>query len=532
MNRRFDAYTPGRTPVAPSSSSFRSGRDEGAFGPYARAVRHHPLLVAIVVVAAVAVSIAWLTTREPTYKATAQILVTPAADDTATAGLPILTDSVEPTRTLQTAATILDSPKAAVLAARELGAPWSVLRLQDNVVVDAQGDSNVIAVTASSNSQRSAIEAANAYAPAALAVRSESLRAQVDTQLVGLRARRDALGTADPTASAGLAASIAELQTIREGRDPNFSLLQSATSAEAAGTPSWLIVGLALVGGLVIGIGAALALEQFDRRVRDEDGLVEAYPLPVLARVPVVRNNGSESAPAVREAFRTLQVQLDAEGENTRVVMLTSASVGDGKTTSAIELARSLVASGLRVVLLDLDLRKPDVGGRVGVRSDVLALFGSRPRLDEALVTVPGYPDLLVFSAQPSGDISPVLEALSRQLPELLAQAREMADVVIVDTAPLGRVSDALRVAAVADDVLLVTRPGNTDRGDLVVARELLEHMGVTPTGMVVVGGSGAGRAGYYGYATDADRPPVAALHPAPGSKRGRRRDDELDALP
>jgi Mrp family chromosome partitioning ATPase/capsular polysaccharide biosynthesis protein len=495
-------------------------------------VRHHPLLVGLVLVATLAVTVAWLQRRAPAFDATAQILVTPTAGDAATAGLPILSDSVDPTRTLQTAATILDSPKAAVVAAGELGSAWSVGRLLNAVNVSAQGDSNVVAVTATSDSERSAIEAANAYAPAALQVRSDSLRSQVDAQLAGLRARRDALGNTDPTASAALAASIAELTTIRDGRDPNFSLLQSATGAVETGASKKLVVVLGLIGGLVIGVGAALALEQLDRRVRDEDGLVETYPLPVLTRVPVVRRRGSETPPQVREAFRTLQVQLDAESEESRVVMLTSASVGDGKTTSAIELSTALVASGFRVVLLDLDLRKPDVGVRLGVRSDVLALFGSAPRLTDALVDVPGYPELLVFSAQPSGDISPVLEALSRRLPELLAQAREMADFVIVDTAPLGRVSDALRVAAVADDVLLVTRPGNTDRNDLLVARELLEHMGVTPTGMVVVGGSGSAYGGYYGYAADSPREGVAPLRPTEPKRRDRRSRDELDALP
>lgn len=532
MSKKRPAYTARRSPVAASSPSLTTGRAEGAFGPYWRAVRHHPLLVGLVLLATVAASVIWLERRTPTFESTAQILVTPTAGDAATAGLPILTDSVDPTRTLQTAATILDSPKAAVVAARELPG-WSVGRLLNAVNVSAQGDSNVVAVTASSDSEASAIAAANAYAPAALAVRKDSLRTQVDAQLAGLRARREALGDADPTSSANLAASIAELETIRDGRDPNFSLLQSATGAKETGASKKLVVILALIGGAVIGVGAALALEQLDRRMRDEDALVEVYPLPVLTRVPVVRRRKGETPPQLREAFRTLQVQLASEHDHTPVVMFTSASVGDGKTTSALEFASSLVASGLRVVLLDLDLRKPDIGARIGVRSDVLSLFGSTVRLTDSLVEAPGRPDLLVFSAQPSGDISPMLAALSRQLPELLAQAREIADCVVVDTAPLGRVSDALRVVTVADDVLLVARPGNTDRNDLQVARELLEHMGVTPTGLVVVGGAGTSYGGYYGYASDSrggDKQLPTLSPPAEESRRGRSRD-EADAL-
>jgi succinoglycan biosynthesis transport protein ExoP len=215
--------------------------------------------------------------------------------------------------------------------------------------------------------------------------------------------------------------------------------------------------------------------------------------------------------------------------------MFTSASIGDGKTTSAIEMSKTLAASGLRVVLLDLDLRKPDVGGQLGVSSDVLTLFGSSPRLSDALEEAPGVPDLLVFSGRPSGGATPMLEALFRQLPEMLAQAREISDVVVVDTAPLGRVSDALRVAAFADDVIFVARPGNTDRRDLRSARELLEHSGVTPTGMIIVGGTSSAY-GFYGetvdigarsYGVPPDQPrPVRAVKPVASSGRHRKKRD------
>jgi Mrp family chromosome partitioning ATPase len=100
-----------------------------------------------------------------------------------------------------------------------------------------------------------------------------------------------------------------------------------------------------------------------------------------------------------------------------------------------------------------------------------------------------------VISAQPQGDVTPLLEAVGRHLPELLRTARELADYVIVDTPPLGRVSDALRAAMTVDDIVLVTRPGNTDRTELQHTRELLDRMGHTPTGLLVVGGVLAGDA-------------------------------------
>lgn len=461
--------------------------------------------------------------RTPTYESKATILVTPSGIDPTTAGLPILTDSVDPTRTLQTATTILDSPKAAVVASSSLDGDPSAAELLGSVKVSAQGDSNVVAVTAKSDVARDAAATANAYARAALSVRADNLRTQVQAQIASMKAARKALGTADPTASAQYAASIAQLEAIRDGQDPNFSLLQGATGANASGPSKMLVLILAVVGGLVIGVGAALVLDQLEHRIRDEEGLVDNYPLPVLTRVPVAAGDVHGGSPQVREAFRTLQVQLEElGGDHGRVTMFTSASVGDGKTTSAIEMAKTLVASGLRVVLLDLDLRKPDVGRQLDVSSDVLALFGSRAKLSDALIEAPDVPGLMVFSGRSNGGGTPMLESLFRQLPEMLAEARELADVVVVDTAPLGRVSDALRVAAFADDLIFVARPGNTDRGDLRAARELLEHSGIEPTGMVVVGGA----ASTYGYYGEVSERPASWGTPPTLQPRPRRRAD------
>jgi Mrp family chromosome partitioning ATPase/capsular polysaccharide biosynthesis protein len=492
-------------------------------------------MVAAVMLATLLVAVAWLTTRTKEYAATAQILVTPVGDTIG--GLPLLVDSVDPTRTLQTAATVISSPRASLIAAQKLGRGWSADEVSRTVKITPQGDSNIIAVTATEANPNAAMEAANQVTEASLAVHKGMLAELANAKLASLRAQRTALGDADPTTAASLAGKIADLGPIGDGNDPNFSPLQPAASASASGTSPKLIIFLSLFGGLAIATGAALLLEQLDRRVRDEDDLQERFPLPVLARVPLSRRRGGDGGdpagvpdPAVREAFRTLQVQLEEPGEHgSRVVMLTSASMGDGKTTSAINLARALVAAGHRVVLLDLDLRKPDVGARLGVSSDVLGLFRSNVRLSDLLVPVPSTRALRVLSAPPRGDISPVLEALSRRLPELLEQARELADYVVIDTAPLGRVSDALRIASAADDVLLVARPGNTDGKEFTVARELMEHMGILPTGLVVVGSTNATRADYYGYVTDtppteADAAPLTTLRAAaPSPRRGGR---------
>ena len=82
----------------------------------------------------------------------------------------------------------------------------------------------------------------------------------------------------------------------------------------------------------------------------------------------------------------------------------------------------------------------------------------------------------------------------------LIAEAKEVAPYVVVDTPPIGEVSDALRVAHEVDDVAVVIRPGNTDRAGLVTVREMLDQIGVLARGFVVIGATPRVTSSYYEY--------------------------------
>jgi tyrosine-protein kinase len=278
-------------------------------------------------------------------------------------------------------------------------------------------------------------------------------------------------------------------------------VLQSAVVPTAAsGSSKKLIVLLALLAGLVIGVGAASTIEYLNRRVRDEDEMLSLYPLPVLTRVPPLPRGARDATsfelipPRVREAFRTLQLQLPlGVSERGRTIMFTSPSPRDGKTSSAIDFALMLAAANFRVILFDFDLRKPDIGARLGIRTEYMDFFRTNAELGDLLVEARSAPGLHVISSSLQGDVTPLLEAVGRRLPELLQTARGLADYVIVDTPPIGQVSDALRAAMTVDDIVLVVRPGNTDREELRRTRELLDRMDHTPTGLLMVGESGVG---------------------------------------
>lgn len=522
--------------VTPSST----GASEGALAPYVRAVRAHPWLIVLISAVAVATGLFWVATRSHSYTASSQVLVTPLSNDGSYAGLPILTDSVDPTRTLQTAASVLQSPAASDAAAGSMPG-WTSRRVADAVAVEPQGESNVVTVTATADSPEAAAKLANAYTESTLTLRGRNLRDKAAGSIASLQAQQKSVPASDTATSQQIASELSSLERIRDGQDPNFSLLQpaSASAATATGSPASLVLALALIAGLALGLGAALALEHLNRRVRDEEDLLALYPLPVLARVPPLPRGSGDPVmpemvpPRVQEAFRTLQIQLQGGAEQTgRVVLVTSPSMGDGKTTSALNLAMALTLTRASVLLIDLDLRKPDLGHRLGVDGDASALLGRKGSLVDALRPAPGAPGLEVLAARAQPNVIPLLEAVTRRIPQLLAEARELADWVIIDTPPLGEVSDALRMAGAVDDVVLVVRPGHTDRDALLRSRELLERMGHEPTGLLVVGETPAGTTHYgYGGAPTGSEPatlsPLMALEPLEPAHTGPVRPSE-----
>ena len=168
---------------------------EGALGPYLRAIRSHRVLVILVTLAAVAAAVAWTVLRTPSYSATAEMLVTPVAQEDQTfLGLPVLRDSGDPTRSVQTAANQIHSSAAAVRTAAKLGGDWTRNKVLEAIEVTPEGESNILAVTAKADSARESARLANTFVNSALEARREVLTEQAGPQLERLDALKDDLG--------------------------------------------------------------------------------------------------------------------------------------------------------------------------------------------------------------------------------------------------------------------------------------------------------------------------------------------------
>ena len=473
---------------------------EGA-SRYLGALREHWVLIVALVVIAVGSAAAYSYTAPKKYKAESDLLVSPQSDS-AFDGLPVIRESNGLTSGVLTAARLIQTPQVAERVRTRHAFGMSRDALLGSISVQPLSQSNIIAINATAGSRARSADIANAFAHEFVNQRSDDFNGALTTTMARLRSRIASLPPSQlntPTAS-DLRAQLAQLQTLAGGPDPSVSI---ASPAVQPGSPSWprpkLSIAIALLVALLLGAGAALALELFNPRISREDELLLGHRLPILARVP--RVSGKDASlylthrgrlPAhVWEAYRTLRASLTgagADGGYPRRILVTSAIPGEGKTMTSVNLAITMALTGVKVILIDADLRRPMIATVFGAaaRSNgfgLLLLGNASPEL--ALLEAPGTPNLQLLLSNP--EHAHLVDMLQRdRLETVLEQLREYADVIIIDSPPLTEVGDALPLADVADTVLVAVRLGRSRRDKLDELRRALAQRGVAPAGFVV----------------------------------------------
>ena len=279
-----------------------------------------------------------------------------------------------------------------------------------------------------------------------------------------------------------------------------------------------LILIMALVVGCGLGGGAAYVVDLMDARIRTLSELRRVLEYYVLGLVPQLPSGQgdltgevgliSHSLPrsAQSESYKSVRTNLEFLRRNgdVRVLLVTSASSGDGKSTTASNLAISLAHAGRKVLLIDGDLRRPSLHKIFALRRDsglTQVLKDHHPLQRAIQPTLVENLDLL--AAGP--DVTNPAELLtSHRLGEALDEMRRMYDVVIFDSPPLLAVADSSILAVAADRILLVVRVAATRRHDLDRVGELLRTLG-TPVIGAVINAITQGQSGYgyqYGYGT------------------------------
>ena len=474
--------------------------EEAGLRRYVETIRERIWLVVLAVAITTTIAVLYVLTAPKTYEATADLLVTPvSSEDPTLTSLPLIRESVDPTRDVETAALLVTNTDVAEIVKERLDLDESARSLLDKVEAEPVAQSNFVAVKATEDSPESAQELANTFADATVSDRTEELHTQV-------RARIDAVGDSLSIAE------LSQLETLSAAPTPDIRLETEADLPESQASPRPLLsIAGGILAGIVLGIVGAFASQVLDPRLRRESQLRRLYRLPILARIP--REPGRRGKPlsprnlsaAAAEAYRALRVTLASAsgGELGKTILVTGPSPGEGKSTTAINLASSLALSGKRVILIEADLHRPSVGSSLGLEAEhggVVSVLIEHTNLEDALISSPTYgSDLQILVADYEGGW--IAELFSIPAAEqMLRDARSLADYVVIDCPPLNQVVDSLPLAQRADDVLIVVRLGKTPLDKMQQLAELLGENGIRPAGFTVVGTRRPKRSEYHYY--------------------------------
>jgi polysaccharide biosynthesis transport protein len=376
--------------------------------------------------------------------------------------------------------------------------------------------------------QNLAIQAARyADSKANLTKEIETLNQQISTK----QDKIDALGTErTPAQNAEISRLQSELTQLRQRSTfllqsyENIRLdeLQSTSNivvVEKAQTPKTPVrprtlqnTLLGAVMGLLLSMGLVFLIEYLDDRVRSPEQIDKVLKLPVvglIARMATGSVKGRADLIAVREprspiveAFRSLRTNIQFAGvdQPIRTLLVSSASPSEGKSTVAANLAVVMAQAGLKVALVDCDLRRPtmhmqfELPNRAGLTDVILR----DPSQWNAVMQPTGVNNLTVVL---SGSLPPNPSELlgSKRMQQFLANLHQACDMVIIDAPPLLPVTDALVLAPLTDGVVLVIDYGSTRIGEAAQSKTQIDQSGARLLG-VVMNRIPMGRRAYSGY--------------------------------
>jgi Mrp family chromosome partitioning ATPase/capsular polysaccharide biosynthesis protein len=489
------------------------------------------IILAVVIVVAIAVGMSLATT--PLYSSSAELSYQRNDLAAAVSGVGLSYD-YDRDRTIASLVAVInrDSSLAeAVWTQLEAkgGTDREAASLAGMVNVGTTDGSDLVSIRAVSTDSAEAADVANAFAEQFVIYRRNADRAAVTGALAAVEEQIVKLTEVEKTTEYGLLLqqNYENLRILESMQDGGFRVISRASEPGAPYTPQTKRnIVLALIAGLVVGVGLAFLIEYLDKRINDERTLERAIGLPVLASVPAVggrwhsSKGGKRSAAAVGfegprsvmlESFRTLRSSLqyfDAEG-TMHTLLITSGLAQEGKTVTTVDLAISLALSGKRVILLEADLRRPmlheylSLENKVGLSgvlsgqasvSDALQLVLMEAFIPSKAHRERGESREAVLEknlyCMTAGPVPPNPAELlgSARMAYVVSELKHMADYLLIDTPPVLPVSDAFTLAPQSDAVILVARLHSSTREEMEETRNLLNRAGVRAIGVVATG--------------------------------------------
>jgi succinoglycan biosynthesis transport protein ExoP len=491
--------------------------------------------------------------QKPLYQASAEIYVKRADIAAAVAGITDPTLQVDPTRFLNTKASVVRDPKLAARVVANAGVPGMTPgSFLASSSVTPNPDADLLEVAVTNLGAHSAVLLVNTYASEMTEYLTEIDTARINDALENVKSRITTLRAQGVTlgspAYATLLQNQTQLETVGKLLANNTQVLRPAVGAVKVRprTRRNAILGL-LLGGF-LGVGLVFLAEALDKRVRSEREVEDALGLPLLGRIPKpdrkLEKAGSivmlaEPRSIAAEPIRKLRTNIEFVNleRNVRTIMVTSSVQREGKSTTIANLGVALARAGRRVALVDLDLRRPFLNRFMmlppapGITDVVLG----RLELAAALRAVPiptaevrdgrrgdmrGAVPVAAQSANGHRRLDGVLNVLpagtlppdagefvgTEAVGKVLAALGKQFDYVLIDAPPLLAVGDALSLSAAADAMFVIVRLNLVHRGMLKELARLLESCPAEKLGYVLAGaefGEGYG----YQYAYEYEQP-------------------------
>jgi succinoglycan biosynthesis transport protein ExoP len=514
-----------------------AARPELSIRDYLALLRRRKWIIIIAIVVGVGAAYGFAARQPAVYQATATVATKEGNVAATVSGIQDNSFYADPNRLAATQITLAQTPAVAkaVLKRAKIrnGDPFALL---GETTISADPNADILYFTVQDNNRNRATLLANAYATQYTIFRSyldtQSYR-QARNNILARVAELDAQGRHAYANS--LNAKAEQLQTFAELETSNAVVAtRAAGAAHISPRPKRdALYGVAL--GLLLGIGLALLADALDTRLRGPEDVARRTGLTLLARIPppprkLQRDDAlvlfEQPTSREAEAFRVLRTNIDFVSieRETRRIMITSAVEKEGKSTTISNLAIVEARAGRRVVLVDLDLRRPRIDkffnltGQPGLTNVILG----HASLEEATAHIPigpggdGSPQAQsngsgnghvpiegILDVIPSGPVPPnpgefvSTAVLTRMLDELA----ERYDLVLIDSPPLLRVGDGLTLAANVDALIVVTQLATLRRPIVNELRRVLDACPTRALGFVVTGAKaseGYGQGYYY----------------------------------
>ncbi|HET7590279.1 MAG TPA: polysaccharide biosynthesis tyrosine autokinase [Solirubrobacterales bacterium] len=495
-------------------------------------LRRRAGLILLCVVLAAAAAVGFSLAQQKEYSASASLLFRNPGFAESLFGNSVTTPATDPTREAATNEKLVGLEIVAKRTSEHLQG-LTAEEISEMVGVSASGEADIVSVTATGPDPAQAKTVANAFAHQFIAFRAQADKAKLTE---AKKLAEEEYSRLSPEQQAGprgeaLSSGAEKLGILASLQTGNAELVQPAELPSSPSSPKPLRNGvLAAIIGLLLGCGLAFFFERLDRRLRNPEEARDAFGLPILATVPeskaIMASNRRTAALELpfmeNEAFRMLRAQLRYFNTDrvVQTVAISSHAAGVGKSTVAWNLAR-IAATSSSAIVVEADLRNPTLSAQhaLGSAPGLAELLTHQVGLDAAIQSKPlsggsngagiggTHLDVIVAGSHPP---NPAELIESQTMSDILAELKRRYELVVIDTAPIGVVSDAIPLLRMADGLIVVARIGETTRDAAAEMANQLDRLGVPTLGVVANAIKLPRRSRYgYGYGPGPQEAPV-----------------------